>query len=197
MITEWKLSQKVSAIASDNAHNIVAAVRAGDWRFAHSINRAVGAALIHINATVTKVKQVVEYFKRSSQAQTKLKEIIKQLNVPDLKLKQEVQTRWNSTYDMLKRIADIKDAVVTTLALIRSDKASSSEDWQIIDEAIPILKIFYDVTMEISAEKNVTLPKVTPMYKIMSNFVRGLLRSSRFFSSASNSKDARNIGSAA
>ncbi|KAJ2940838.1 hypothetical protein O0L34_g10095 [Tuta absoluta] len=159
MITEWKLSQKVSAIASDNAHNIFAAVRAGDWRhiacFAHSINRAVGAALIHINATVTKVKQVVEYFKRSSQAQTKLKEIIKQLNVPDLKLKQ-VQTRWNSTYDMLKRIVDIKDAVVTTLALIRSDLALSSEDWQIIDEAIPILKIFYDVTMEISAEKNDT-----------------------------------------
>ncbi|KAL0819743.1 hypothetical protein ABMA28_007791 [Loxostege sticticalis] len=180
-MNDWQIKNKVTAISSDNAANMIAAVRAGNWRhiacLAHSINRAVQTSLGHISSTHVKVKQVVEYFKRSSHAQTKLKEIQKQLNVPDLKLKQDVATRWNSTYDMLTRIVAIKDAVIATLALLRNDLSLSTDDWQIIEQAIPILKIFNDVTTEISAEKNVTLSKVSPLYKIMSNFVKGLLRS--------------------
>ncbi|KAL0868272.1 hypothetical protein ABMA27_007803 [Loxostege sticticalis] len=174
---------ELTAISSDNAANMIAAVRAGNWRhiacLAHSINRAVQTSLGHISSTHVKVKQVVEYFKRSSHAQTKLKEIQKQLNVADLKLKQDEATRWNSTYDILTRIVAIKDAVIATLALLRNDLSLSTDDWQIIEQAIPILKIFNDVTIEISAEKNVTLSKVSQnltLYKIMSNFVKGLLR---------------------
>lgn len=73
--------------------------------------------------------------------------------MPDLKLKQEVQTRWNSTYEMLTRILAVKDAVVATLALLRSDLILSSEDWQVIEEAIAILMIFYDVPQEFAQKK--------------------------------------------
>lgn len=73
--------------------------------------------------------------------------------MPDLKLKQEVQTRRNSTYEMLTRILAVKDAVVATLALLRSDLILSSEDWQVIEEAIPNLMIFYDVPQEFAQKK--------------------------------------------
>ncbi|XP_075155117.1 E3 SUMO-protein ligase ZBED1-like [Haematobia irritans] len=77
-----------------------------------------------------------------------------------MKLKQDVITRWNSTYEMLQRIYFMKDAVITTLSLIRPDLSLSFQDWDLIKEVIPILEPFYEITVEISAEKNVTLSKV-------------------------------------
>lgn len=129
-------------------------------------------ALQNISGTVVKCKQIVEYFKRSSQAQHKLVETQKQQNLPQLKLKQDVVTRWNSTYDMLQRMLIVKDAVITTVALTRSDLALTEYDWCVVESAIPILKLFYDVTTELSAEKNVTLSKVIPLVRIMLSSLR-------------------------
>ena len=84
----------------------------------------------------------------------------KQLNLPVLKLKQDVPTRWNSTYDMFQRIMQVKDAVITTIALLRPDLNIKQEDWEVIEEVLPVLKPFYEVTVEISAERNVTLSNV-------------------------------------
>ncbi|GBP93355.1 hypothetical protein EVAR_85166_1 [Eumeta japonica] len=77
----------------------------------------------------------------------------KQMNLPVLKLKQDVVTRWNSTYDMLNRVVSRKDAVIATLALVRHELALNTTEWQVVEEAIPILKSFYEVTTEISTEK--------------------------------------------
>ncbi|GBP09516.1 Zinc finger BED domain-containing protein 6 [Eumeta japonica] len=122
----WKISNKVTAIVSDNVNNIVAAVQSGGWRhigcFAHTLNLVV-------------------------------QEMQKQMNLPVLKLKQDVVTRWNSTYDMLNRVVSRKDAVIATLALVRHELALNTTEWQVVEEAIPILKSFYEVTTEISTEK--------------------------------------------
>lgn len=77
----------------------------------------------------------------------------KQRNLPDLKLKQDVVTRWNSTYEMLQRISQIKDALVSTLSLNRPDLMLTFEEWDVISELVTILKPFYEVTIEVSAEK--------------------------------------------
>lgn len=89
------------------------------------------------------------------------------MNLPDLKLKQDVVTRWNSTYEMLQRISQIKDAVFSTLSLNRPDLMLGFEEWEIINELVTILKPFYEVTIEVSTEKNVSLFKVT----VLSNFL--------------------------
>ncbi|GBP75199.1 Zinc finger BED domain-containing protein 6 [Eumeta japonica] len=123
---KWKISNKVTAIVSDNVNNIVAAVQSGGWRhigcFAHTLNLVV-------------------------------QEMQKQMNLPVLKLKQDVVTRWNSTYDMLNRVVSRKDAVIATLALVRHELALNTTEWQVVEKAIPILKSFYEVTTEISTEK--------------------------------------------
>lgn len=65
-IEEWKIQNKVIAIVSDNAANIVAAIRGGGWRhigcFAHSINLVVQASLSSLNSVLSKVKAIVEFF---------------------------------------------------------------------------------------------------------------------------------------
>ncbi|XP_055904989.1 zinc finger BED domain-containing protein 4-like [Eupeodes corollae] len=163
-ISKWKIDQKVGAIVSDNAKNILSAVQKGNWRsigcFAHLLNLVVQAALQNIEDTLKKVKSVVEFFKRSTQALYKLKEIQSQMDLPTLKLKQDVPTRWNSTYDMLDRILKIKNAVIATLAIVRNELSLNNEDWDILERILPILKIFLDITVEISSEKNVSLSKV-------------------------------------
>ena len=81
------------------------------------------------------VKSIVEYL--STQRQKKLATTQKQFILPVLKLKQDVPTRWNSTYEMLQRIIQVKDAVITTIALLRPDLSIKQEDWEVIEEILP------------------------------------------------------------
>lgn len=92
----------MGAIVSDNAANILAAVQLGEWRsvgcFAHSLNLFVQESIKAISDTLIKVKRTVEYFQRSTTGLNKLKSVQKQMTLEPLKLKQDVSTRWNSTY---------------------------------------------------------------------------------------------------
>lgn len=83
------------------------------------------------------------------------------MGLPLLKLKQDVITRWNSTHDMFKRILELKDAVVSTLATLQSEVEQLTEaEWQIVECSIDILQIFAEVTKEISSEQYVRMSKM-------------------------------------
>ncbi|CAH0695736.1 unnamed protein product [Spodoptera exigua] len=82
----------------------------------------------------------------------------KKLDEPQLKLKQDVSTRWNSTCDMFERVLKIKNSVMSTIAIDYPDTENMTpEDIEVLDSAIQILSLFKDVTEEMSSEKNVTI----------------------------------------
>lgn len=62
---------------------------------------------------------MVEYFKRSSNANAKLNQVQEQMGFPVLKLKMDVCTRWNSTWEMIKRLTERKEPIISTLALLQ------------------------------------------------------------------------------
>ena len=72
---------------------------------------------------------------------------------------------------MLQRIETIKDAVITTLSLLRPDLAMTLQEWEVIKEVIPILKPFHEVANEISTEKNVTISKVTVLCNLLEGYI--------------------------
>lgn len=114
------------------------------------------------------MKSIVELFKRSSHALTKLHSTQNQMGLPPLKLKQDVITRWNSTQDMFQRIILIKDAVISTMDLLQCDvEQLTVQEWQIVESASEVLKIFSEITKEVSSEKYLSMSRVLIFIRVM------------------------------
>lgn len=69
------------------------------------ISKALGAA-----------RCLVEHFKRSKLASSKLKTKQKQMGTPEHKLVQDFSTRWNSTYYMMTRLLEQRWPLTATLS---------------------------------------------------------------------------------
>ena len=90
------------------------------------------------------------------------------MGLPALKLIQEVNTRWNSTYNMLQRLYNLREPVGATLAGLRTDIAAlSSEQYVIISECLKVLSPFNAATIELSEEKRVSGSKVIPLLSML------------------------------
>ncbi|KAI4795310.1 hypothetical protein KUCAC02_031495 [Chaenocephalus aceratus] len=156
---EWDIENKVACCVSDNAANITKAIKLLKWThhpcLAHTINLKV------MKPTLDKVKGMVEFFHKSTRATEKLKSTQRQMDMPELRLKQDCVTRWNSTLYMLNRVLESKDAVISTLALINAHlDALDQDEWEALQETCTVLDPFEQVTVEISSESYVTSSKV-------------------------------------
>ena len=170
---EWNIDYKIVGIVTDNAANIVSAVRLCKWRhipcYAHTLNLIVQTSIKVIKSEIEKVKSIVQYFKHSAHALAKLHSVQKQMQLPELKLKQDVGTRWNSTLDMLLRFLHNKEPILSTLAVLQlqDEFRVSAHEWEIIENATKMLAVFDEVTKEISYKKNVSLSKTCILSRIM------------------------------
>jgi len=173
----WDIDNKIAAVVTDNASNIVGAVRNNKWRhvpcFAHVLNIGIQRGLIHMKPVMTKIKSIVEFFKQSSGALHKLQTTQKQMGLPELKLIQECKTRWNSAFHMMERILKLKEPVLSTLAITNNDLNCITEDeWQTVSSACEFLKIFDELTTEMSAENVVTISKQNLFYLFLLEHLR-------------------------
>jgi hypothetical protein len=118
-----------------------------------------------------KCRHIVGRFKHSALAAEKLSTMQQQMNVVPLKVKQDVATRWNSTYIMLQRLSEIKTPITAVMSsLEKAPQMLNAEEWLIIEDCIPVLKPLNLMTTVLSREKYVTLSSIIPL-------VRGLQHS--------------------
>ena len=86
--------------------------------FAHLLNLVVQNSIKKsIAETIEKVKTIVQHFTKSSAASQKLEDMQKTLGFPIQKLKQDVKTRWNSTFEMLRRILETKEPLLSCIGM--------------------------------------------------------------------------------
>lgn len=112
IMMEWDVQQKVVAIATDNAPNIVSAVVCKLKKkhipcFAHTLNLAVQDGLSAICDLHNNIKDIVGHFKRSTVSANKLAMTQVQKGKAVLRVKQSVPTRWNSALNMFQRLLQV------------------------------------------------------------------------------------------
>lgn len=187
VVSEWSIDDKIIMVVSDNAPNIVRAIQMGKWKkfgcLAHTLNLIVQWALKHsrLQAILQKVRQTVEYFKRSTVAMAELRAYLAQNNLPVEKLIQDVSTRWNSTLYMLERIHKLSNAVKSTAAVLDANvPIIAVEEWVIIKDMCIVLKPFEIVTREMSADKYVSASKVIVLKKGLLSSCKKMKDSGKF-----------------
>ncbi|XP_052450964.1 zinc finger BED domain-containing protein 6-like [Carassius gibelio] len=162
-------------MVTDNASNMILSAQLLNLRhvpcFAHNLNLIVKKALDQtplINEIRQKARKIVGLFRSSCKAKDKLVEMQGLMGRPALKLMQEVDTRWNSTYDMLQRLYEQREPVGAALSNLNSDTAPlTSFEYNIIQESLSLLQPFKLATTELSEEQRVSASKLIPLYRML------------------------------
>uniref|UniRef100_A0A3B4TRY0 BED-type domain-containing protein n=1 Tax=Seriola dumerili TaxID=41447 RepID=A0A3B4TRY0_SERDU len=160
---EWGITAKVHAVITANGAHYPC--------FAHTLNLVVKDSIKVLPDLLDiqrKCSAIVAFFHHSTRAAERLKEIQKQLKLPEHKLIQSVEKRWNSVFYMFERLLEQKEAVTTVLCLCgKSSLCLSEEDWSMVSLSIDALRQFEEVTKEISTEKHASVSKVIPLVTLL------------------------------
>ena len=118
IIDEWGITSKVHAVITDSGANMVSAVCKTCWKyipcFSHTLNLIVKDSIkadTSLESILEKCSAIVGFFQHSTRATNKLKEVQSQLHLPQQRLIQAVDTRWNSALYMLDRLYKQQQAV--------------------------------------------------------------------------------------
>lgn len=106
------------------------------------------------------------------------------------KLINDVETRWNSTLYMYERVCMLRNPLVSTLALLKDKKivlpSLDADDFIVMEEACQILKPFAMVTVELSAEQNVSGSKVVIVLRQIMKSLRAAIRNDNLCATSKN-----------
>ncbi|XP_016103368.1 zinc finger BED domain-containing protein 4-like isoform X2 [Sinocyclocheilus grahami] len=175
LMEEWGITNHVTCLVTDGAANMIACGRELRLRhtvcIAHTLNLIVKKALDQTPVLAdirAKARKLVGYFRSSVTAKEKLAQLQQQMGRPTLKLLQEVETRWNSTFQMLHRLVELKEPVRAALASLATEiPPLSSDELTSVTACLSLLSGFNDATVELSEEKKVSGSKVLPLLKML------------------------------
>uniref|UniRef100_A0A669B7A9 HAT C-terminal dimerisation domain-containing protein n=1 Tax=Oreochromis niloticus TaxID=8128 RepID=A0A669B7A9_ORENI len=171
LMEEWGIQNKVRCLVTDAAPNMISSSKILKVRhtkcIAHTLNLIVRKSIDNtpgLEEIRGKARKMVSYFRSSATAKEKLCQMQQQMGRSHLKLLQEVDTRWNSTYTMLQRLYEEREPVSAALVSMRTDLAPvTAEEYHSVKECLEVLSPFYTATTELSGEQRVSGSKVIPL----------------------------------
>lgn len=181
ILDKWETNEKVVTVVTDNAANMKKAV-INDLKkphhpcVAHTLNLLVQDAIKdneELNKLLTKCRAIITYFKQSTKAVYKLREVQNQMRLQDLKLKKDVPTRWNSAVIMMERLLKVKSPLSAALSFFQAAPNNlDASEWAAIDDCVGVLKLFLSMTEELSGEKYPTVSRITPLIKGLNSRIK-------------------------
>eukprot|EP00057_Strongylocentrotus_purpuratus_P035145 XP_797872.3 PREDICTED: zinc finger BED domain-containing protein 1-like [Strongylocentrotus purpuratus] len=177
VVEDWGLRRKSVAVVHDNAANvrrIGEGIDAADVGCAaHTLQLCVNTALDSAPANRTlsaAASRLVGHFKHSVVASKALEAEQRQMGIPEHKLVQSMKVRWNSTFDMFKRLKEQRWAICRVLSDRRHTNLGDArtlelkdEQWRLLDGLISALEPFKVATTVLSGEEQTTLSVVVPI----------------------------------
>lgn len=160
VLQEFNISNRIISLTTDNGSNMLACGRelaneleAGFFNFtfshnrcaAHIINLAVKAGMKYLDSSIVKLRKFVNKIKNSQLLIDDFKSICKIKNVKFLMPIQDVDIRWNATYQMIERqisTRDVMEILVNSYNNILKDLYPTDIEWTKILVYFQIFLIF-------------------------------------------------------
>jgi len=170
ILDAWGIEKnKITCFIRDNAANITAAVREGDFTSIgcvdHTLQLAIndGLKVEAVTEILKIVRAIMGHFHRSPAARQLLINTQTQLQLPEHHLSQEVCTRWNSTFYMF---AEQRRAVTTVLLETTCSADLTMTQWNIVNQLVLLLGPFEGFSREFERE-DTTIGFIIPGVRIL------------------------------
>lgn len=170
VMNEWNLNDKMHIVLRDGGANIVKGLRIANLEtescFLHSLHLTISDALTSqrsVSDLIAVSKKIITHFNHSPLACSRLTAIqINELKIPKKKLVQSVVTRWNSTYYMLERLLEQKNALSLYATKFGEINNLTANQWAILEKLLNLLKPFEEITKQISSSRSL-ISEVIPI----------------------------------
>ncbi|XP_059096593.1 zinc finger BED domain-containing protein 4-like [Tigriopus californicus] len=181
------LEDKVLLGITDNGANMVKAIKDMGIKhfpcYAHTLNLVALSSMRDVPAVMA-IKEiaskVVELTRRSTLIAEAFETIQKnQGRTKVQKLIQDVPTRWNSSFEMMERLLELRGPVsmlLTEPGMRERVGIVDSNTWQGLQEATEVLRPLYEATIELSGERCTTGSKIIPLTKMLFLKIDSLIR---------------------
>lgn len=179
MLNEWNIDVTGKKIiwVTVNAKNMIKAVDLNkEWMripcFAHTLQLSVKDCkkqMTDIDELVKNVSHIVTHFSKSTIAAEMLEDVQKKLNPNEtpLKLIQQVDTRWNSQYDMFSRILELRIPVEAVITEKKNVQRLIEDDWILMELYTQTFKPIKEATVLLSGEKYSTGSQIIPVINLL------------------------------
>ncbi|CAF1134569.1 unnamed protein product, partial [Brachionus calyciflorus] len=115
--------------------------------------------------TIKKCCSIASHYNHSTNTKEKLTKLQNENERPNHSIIQQVPTRWNSIYLMVDRIVENFEFLNIIFANEPKFKhlQLKSEEIEVLEASLEVLRPFYDMTCEVSSEKDATLSLIIPI----------------------------------
>ncbi len=169
MLETWEIpASRCHMVITDNGANMVSEIEiAGLTRgsyFLHTLQLAIQDGILSqrsVSDMIARSKRVVTHFNHSALACDRICKIQEELNLPKKKLIQDVPTWWNSTYYLLQRLFEMKNAIVLY---------ATANEWKLMEKVIRLLQPFEEYTVLLSSN-NAPISAVIPAVSVLKHFL--------------------------
>ncbi|XP_067252965.1 zinc finger BED domain-containing protein 4-like [Chanodichthys erythropterus] len=159
MFGKWKIErERVHVVLRDNARNMVKAMMEFGVTclpcMAHSLQLAVNDGVLSQRSVADVVavgRRIIGHFKHSQLAYSRLADVQKELGMSVKRLQQDIATRWNSTFYMMRSLVEQKRALGAYAADFELPATLTANQWGIIENMITLLAPFEQLTRDISS----------------------------------------------
>ncbi|KAG2702548.1 hypothetical protein I3760_06G095200 [Carya illinoinensis] len=183
---EWGIQHKIFALTLDNASSNDVSVEL--LRTQLNIKKALVCdgeffhlryGLKEIDHAIQKIRESIKYVKGSQTRKVKFLDSTNQMSLDSKKgLRQDVPTRWNSTYLMLESVIFYRHAF-SHLKLTDSNfkYCPSNDEWEKVEKIKGLLSVFYEATCDFYGTKyptaNLYFPAVFLIYFTLKRYYQG------------------------